>query len=327
MNNKKLEMIGQLPQPAPGQTGWPWTETGEGAATAVSLDSECPTITIVTPSYNQGQFIEATIRSVLLQGYSNLEYFIMDGGSQDGTVDIIRQYEPWLTQWVSEPDRGQTHAINKGLDQGTGQIFAWLNSDDILLPNVLHQVALLYRQRPDAVGWAGGCYLISPEGHLLTIEMPRGLTQAELADWYHTGYIFQPSCFFAADTYRKIGSLDESLHYAMDFDLWMRLAAEGDFVATDEILAAAVIHKEAKTQALRADMHAETIALQIKYGYAELAARHVTRLMTPPPLSQQIKIAIRRQLSPIKQKLPFLNKRRQPIFALVSPPVASQEAS
>jgi hypothetical protein len=158
-------------------------------------------------------------------------------------------------------------------------------------------------------------------------EMPRGLTRPELADWYHTGYIFQPACYFSAEAYHKVGGLDESLHCAMDFDLWMRLAAEGDFVATDEILAAAVVHKEAKTQALRADMHAETIALQIKYGYEELAARRVARLMTPPPLSRQIKTAVRRRLSPVKQKLPFLNRKPQPIFTIMSPPVALEEAS
>ncbi|HFQ93051.1 MAG TPA: glycosyltransferase [Anaerolineae bacterium] len=286
-----------------------------------------PRISIVTPSWNQAQYIEATIRSVLLQGYPNLEYFIMDGGSGDGSLDVIRRYDVWLTGWVSEPDRGQTHAINKGLERAAGQIFTWLNSDDMLLPNALYRVALLYAQKPDAAGWAGGCYLISPDGRLLATEMPRGLTQAELADWYHTGYIFQPSCFFAAAAYRKIGGLDESLHCAMDFDLWMRLAAEGEFVATEEILAAAVIHDEAKSQAQRADMHAETIALQIKYGYEELAARRVARLMAQPSLSRQIKKAVRRRLSPIKQKLPFLHEKQPPLFTPMSAQAAVEETA
>ncbi len=321
MNNPTLE---NLP-PVATQTGWPWTEETPPLPKRMPDGRPWPRISVVTPSYNQAQYIEATIRSVLLQGYPNLEYFVMDGGSTDGSVAIIRRYDAWITQWVSEPDRGQTHAINKGLAQATGQIFTWLNSDDMLLPNALHHVALLYAQKPGAVGWVGGCYLISPDGRLLTTEMPRGLTQAELADWYHTGYIFQPACFFAADAYRKVGRLDESLHYAMDFDLWLRLAAEGEYVATDKILAAAVIHDAAKSQAMRADMHAETIALQIKYGYEELAARRVTRLMSHPPLSRQIQKAVRRRLSPIKQKLPFLRDKRPRLFTPLTPQPAGVE--
>lgn len=95
-----------------------------------------PKISIVTPSFNQGQYIEETIRSILLQGYPNLEYIVIDGGSTDGAVDVIRKYEKWLTYWVSEPDKGQADAINKGLERCTGEIFNWINSDDILLPNV-----------------------------------------------------------------------------------------------------------------------------------------------------------------------------------------------
>lgn len=306
--------MNELPKPK-NEIGWPWTvENSLVNPTQTPNGQSWPRISIVTPSYNQAQYIEATIRSVLLQGYPNLEFFIMDGGSTDGSVEIIRRYDPWITKWVSEPDRGQTHAINKGLSQGSGEIFTWLNSDDILVPNSLFHVAEMYRQNPNAVGWVGGCYLISPEGVLLTTELPRGLTQAELADWYHTGYIFQPSCFFSANAYRKIGGLDESLNYSMDFDLWIRLANEGDYVATDEFLSAAVIHDEAKTQARRADMFAETIAMQIKYGFDEQAAMLINRLMTPPPFSKQLERAVRSRLSPVKQKLPFLKKEKLPLF-------------
>ncbi len=320
----KIPTLRDLSPPG-NQTGWPWTEESAPLPPRMPDGRPWPRISVVTPSWNQARYIEATIRSVLLQRYPNLEYFVMDGGSTDGSVDVIRRYDAWITGWVSEPDRGQTHAINKGLERATGQIFTWLNSDDMLLPNALYRVALLYGQKPDAVGWAGGCYLISPDGRLLATEMPRGLTQPELADWYHTGYIFQPSCFFAAAAYRKIGGLDESLHYAMDFDLWLRLAAEGEYAATDEILAAAVIHDEAKSQAMRADMHAETIALQIKYGYEDLAARRVARLMARPPLSRQIRKAARARLSPLKQKLPFLRKKQPPLFTPAS--AAAEEAA
>src|ERR1700692_4825128 len=120
--------IAELPLPPIGRAGWPWTEN----CTLPDHNQEYaswPRISIVTPSYNQGQFLEETIRSVLLQGYPNLEYFVIDGGSEDRSVEIIKQYQPWITYWVSERDRGQTDAINKGLGLSRGDIFNWLNSD------------------------------------------------------------------------------------------------------------------------------------------------------------------------------------------------------
>ncbi len=115
-----------------------------------------PRINIVTPSYNQGRFIEGTIRSVLLQGYPNLEYIVIDGGSADGTTDVLRKYEPWLTYWVSEPDRGQSHAVNKGFKLASGEIAAWLNSDDQYLPGTLRTIAEHAQKYPEAGAWAGG---------------------------------------------------------------------------------------------------------------------------------------------------------------------------
>ena len=265
-----------LPAPPAGKTGWPWTV----ASSAPPEDrSDWPRISVVTPSYNQGEYIEATIRSVLLQNYPNLEYFIMDGGSTDNSVDVIRRYEPWVTQWVSEPDRGQSHAINKGLDQGTGQIFAWLNSDDQLLPDALWRVAEAYRQQPEAAAWAGTCHLIRADGRIIKSEVPRGLTRDGLADWYYGGFFFQPSCFFSARAWRAINGVDESLNFAMDFDLALRLAEQGPYVKLPDALSAAIIHEEAKTQALRPEMHAELMYVQIKYGYDQLAFKRLRQLL------------------------------------------------
>lgn len=109
-----------LPPPPPGKTGWPWTEESEPLAAQMPDGRPWPRITVVTPSFNQGQFLEATIRSVLLQRYPELEYFVLDGGSTDGSVDTIRRYAPWLSHWVSEPDGGQSAAINRGLERGSG---------------------------------------------------------------------------------------------------------------------------------------------------------------------------------------------------------------
>src|SRR5438309_6203079 len=134
-------MSAKLPPPPPNHTGWPWTEGAAPLGELMGDGSPWPRITIVTPSYNQGRFLEETIRSVLLQGYPNLEYMVIDAASTDESVEIIRKYERWLAYWVSEKDRGQTHAINKGLAKATGEIFSYLNSDDLLAPGALAAVA------------------------------------------------------------------------------------------------------------------------------------------------------------------------------------------
>jgi glycosyltransferase involved in cell wall biosynthesis len=234
-----------------------------------------PRISIVTPSYNQGQFIEQTIRSVLLQGYPNLEYIIVDGGSTDASVEIIKRYESWLAYWESEKDRGQSHAINKGLERATGQIFHWLNSDDYLTPGALQEVANMVVKHPDAVGWVGGCRRVDPAGNLLSLVIPQNLARDHLANWARDGFFYQPSCFFSAQTWEEVGPLDENLHCALDLDLWLRLSKEGEFVSTEKILSGAVIHPDAKTQAHRLAMRAETIHLQVKYGYHEIAVENL----------------------------------------------------
>jgi glycosyltransferase involved in cell wall biosynthesis len=138
----KYPKLAELPPPSPGKTGWPWTVETPPLLPDRPDGCPWPRISIVTPSYNQGQFIEETIRSVLLQGYPDLEYIIIDGGSTDNSVEIIAKYEFRLAYWVSEKDRGQSHAINRGFCRSTGCLLGWLNSDDVLLPNALVTVAM-----------------------------------------------------------------------------------------------------------------------------------------------------------------------------------------
>ena len=240
-------------------------DSGEPAA------RDLPRISIVTPSFNQAPFLEQTLRSVLLQGYPNLEYMVFDGGSRDGSVEILQRYSDHLTHWQSEPDRGQAHAINQGLERASGEILAWLNSDDLLLPNALHRVAKLYQEIPEAAAWIGACYRIDGEGRLLSVVHGRGLEQKSIADWGSKGFFYQPSCFFSAEAWHEVGPLDVKLRYAFDVDLWIRLAGAGAFAATQDVLSAAVIHDEAKTQAERSGMHAETIAVQVAHGFREAA--------------------------------------------------------
>src|SRR5262245_43472888 len=126
--------LAELPPPPSAKTGWPWTEESRRLSNRTTEDRAWPRISVVTPSFNQGKFIEETIRSILLQGYPNLEYIVIDGGSTDNSLEVIKRYSPWLSYWVSEKDRWQSHAINKGMSHATGDIVAWLNSDDLYLP-------------------------------------------------------------------------------------------------------------------------------------------------------------------------------------------------
>ena len=133
----KTLLLADLPPPPPGRTGWPWTVASPAVPETAPGGAPWPRITIVTPSFNQGQFLEETIRSVLLQGYPNLEYIIIDGGSNDNSIEIINRYKNWISYWISEKDRGQAHAINKGIDRSTGEVLAWLNSDDVYMVEFL----------------------------------------------------------------------------------------------------------------------------------------------------------------------------------------------
>ena len=226
----------ELPPLPPGKAGWPWTEespqlpdnvpdpsTGSGHA------APWPRISIVTPSYNQGQFIEETIRSVLLQGYPNLEYIIIDGGSTDGSVDIIRKYEPWLAYWVSEPDRGQSHAINKGLLRTSGDVIAYLNSDDIYLRDVLAHVSQEYAHNPfDLIAY--DCHYIDADGH--TFHVTRHCTNSlldllDLSRYDRSEGVTQPGVFWSRRVLDTCGLFREDLHRSMDYEYWVRATSAG----------------------------------------------------------------------------------------------------
>lgn len=179
-------------------------------------------MTIVTPSYNQGEFIRATIESVLAQDYPRLEYIIMDGGSTDQTAAIVGEYAGRLT-WISEKDRGQAHAINKGFAMATGEIVAWLNSDDILLPGAVARAVNAFAAAPPGVGAIyGEGYLLDREGRI-TRRFPATEPFNLWKLTYLSDYILQQSVFFRRAAIEEIGWLDENLHYALDWDLLIRL--------------------------------------------------------------------------------------------------------
>lgn len=214
-------MMKELPSPPADRSGWPWTE--EGATPAPARDLSWPKITIVTPSFNQGAFLEETIRSVLLQGYPNLEYIVMDGGSSDASPFIIRKYEPWLSDWVSKRDRGQSDAINKGFARGSGDIFTWLCSDDLLLPGALHAVARAFRENPEASVVAGSCYF-QVDGKPERSGERKGLGP-RLERMPYVAGVWQPSTFFRRELVTRPELVRCDLNYCMDRELWCYLTA------------------------------------------------------------------------------------------------------
>lgn len=182
---------------------------------------EWPRITVVTPSYNQAAFLRATIESVLGQGYPNLEYFIIDGGSTDGSVEIIRHYEDRLDGWVSEKDAGQADAIAKGFDRASGELLGWLNSDDVLFPGALFAIAQAYRQSPNACIFTGGVAVSeSADGAIAHCLAARRVGWCAR---YFILPISQPGTFYNARDYRAVGGIRSDLHIHLDPELHYRL--------------------------------------------------------------------------------------------------------
>jgi glycosyltransferase involved in cell wall biosynthesis len=181
-------------------------------------------ISIVTPSYNQSQFLEQTIDSVLCQNYPNIEYIIIDGGSTDGSVDIIKKYNRYLHYWVSERDRGQTHAINKGLETATGDILTYLNSDDLYLPGAFEFVAEYFNNNPEIKFIYGNIQIIDEKGNIIKRKKqpPFDYIMGCMLGFGHI--IDQPAAFWQREIYETVGPLNESYHYSMDEEYWLRIA-------------------------------------------------------------------------------------------------------
>lgn len=221
-----------------------------------------PSITIVTPSMNQGAYLDAAIRSVTDQNYPHIEYLVVDGGSRDGSVDIIRSHEKKLSWWVSEPDRGQYDAINKGFARSTGEIMGWLNSDDMYLPWTLSVVGEVFGKFPDVewitsmypLGWdiqgrAVSCRVMPPLDHK---DFLRG-GALPIPKWHGKAWIMQEATFWRRSLWEKAGGkLDTSYPLAADLELWARFFKHADLVRVGVPLAGFRMHPEQKTCALAA---------------------------------------------------------------------------
>lgn len=232
---------------------WPWTEQTVVPPELICEGSAWPFISIVTPSFNQGQFLEETIRSVLHQDYPNLEYIIIDGASTDSSAEIIKKYEPWLKYWVSEPDRGQSHAINKGFQHASGEILAWLNSDDIYLPGALWTIgnAVKHCREKDSKwnGWfTGGCIyenLVTQERKQLIPAEPPDDPLLRLS-WRCP----QRSSFWTKACWEVVGGVPEDLHFVFDTEFFLRLVFSGyKPQVLSKVLAVGRLHENCKTLA------------------------------------------------------------------------------
>ena len=233
--------LADLPDPPPGRSGWPWTDAAPPAASA-----DLPRITVVTPSFNQGEFLEETIRSVLLQGYPNLQYLVVDGGSTDRSVDVIRRYERHLACWVSERDRGHTHALNKGFARADGEVYAFLNSDDYYEPGALLAAGrAISPERPWVVGRVR---YLDEQGRTWPLPACPG---REVAPWFLHCPVAQPGAFWRADLHRRAGPFDESFRFFFDYEFWMRLrfGLGAAPTAIDAPVAVYRLHAESKTVA------------------------------------------------------------------------------
>jgi glycosyltransferase involved in cell wall biosynthesis len=230
-------MLVRLPLPPEGKTGWPWLEESNPAI--YRERNNWPKLTIVSPSYNQAGFLEQTIRSVLLQNYPNLEYIIIDGGSTDGSKEILEKYSPWISYWQCEKDKGQGNAINLGFSLSSGTYHAWINSDDYYLKNIFHQVIMRFlNANTDFVYGYGQNY------HLDTGRLTETKVLPLLDFFIKIPSLVQPSAFWSARIHQPVW---EELHCAMDYELWLRLVKGHKRSLIRESLSVANIHDGAKT--------------------------------------------------------------------------------
>ena len=244
--------LSDLPEPPKVKQGWPWTESGTPLSPLTPDGREWPRVTVITPSFNQARFIEETLRSVLLQGYPNLEYLVLDGGSTDGSVEIIKKYGAWIDYWISEPDGGQSAAINRGLHMGSGEFATWINSDDMLYKDALVNHATRSSFEAGII-YVGVCALMNVNGEIRSMHTSSIDTFEDLLRvpriWRQRRNIVQPEVLFPRALALEVGGLDVKNHYSMDYELWGKFFLAGaKFRNTDIPFGMFRIHADQKTK-------------------------------------------------------------------------------
>ena len=222
-----------------------------------------PKISIITVSYNQGQFIEDNILSVINQNYPNIEHIIIDAGSTDGTLDFLKKYDKHLN-WISESDKGQSDGLNKGFKKATGDIIGWFNSDDRVAPGALHKVARFFMEHPNEIAVVGDQVIIDENGYVLKTIKSKSYSFDYLLN--HAKGITQNSTFFKNEVFKKTGYLNKDIHYAMDRDLFIRIAKVKMIPYLAEPLGEFRIQKDAKTAQGSYYFAKDLIKIRKKYG-------------------------------------------------------------
>lgn len=237
-------------------------------------------ISIVIPCYQSGKYIRKCLQSLLDQNDPNLEIIVIDGGSTDNTVAIIREFESAIHYWVSEKDKGQSHAIQKGLDRSTGEIWNWLCADDWLLPGALEKLRQAYKSVPNAVAWVGACQRLHENGWLHYISYPTVLVSENILANFSARMFYQPAAFLKRATVEKVGGIRQELQYAMEYDLYSRLVFQGKFVGFDSVIAVALAQSDAKTVSNTQDAWREKVELLEILGLSDSAAMLQKRIET-----------------------------------------------
>jgi glycosyltransferase involved in cell wall biosynthesis len=249
----------------------------------LELKPALPLVSIVTPSFNQARFLETTIQSVLSQSYPRLEYIIVDGGSTDGSLEIIKKYSDRLAWWVSEKDKGQTDAINKGFAHAKGDILAWLNSDDAYLPDAVASAVPFFQKYPGLGLLYGDTNFINEAGQIIG-KFGAAQTNIHLL---RQGYVHIPqqASFFRGDLWRSVGPLDPTFYFAMDYDLWVRIAARTQVKYVPQTWANFRLHADGKTIASDDRCWPEMLRVHYRDGGSFLsvivAKYYVRKLIAP----------------------------------------------
>lgn len=254
----------KLPLPPSGKKSWPWTKESKPLSPVMSDGKPWPKISIVTPSYNQGQFLEETIRSVLLQNYPNFEYIIMDGGSTDNSVKIIKQYEKFLTYWISENDKGQADAIYRGFKKTSGDIIAWINSDDYYLQNAFKVVSKFFKNHQKKELLIGGSFHADIKGEI--IKKYYGFPQKFESLLISGMHFNQPACFWRRESFFAVDGFDRSLQCCFDYDMFLRLTNRNFPGYTNNIIAVYRCHGDSKTSTIADVVSNERKKIRNKHG-------------------------------------------------------------
>jgi hypothetical protein len=288
--------------------GWPGSSS-PAVPERFSADPDRPLFSIVIPTLNQGPFIEDTLLSILWQGYDNVEIIVVDGGSTDETPSVLERYRPWIRVLISEPDRGQSDAINKGFRRASGSIFAWLNSDDFYLPGAFSTVLRCFDAHPDGRWVIGSGDIVSADQRFLRHVPGREGSAQTLMAIENDCFLLQQSCFWSASLWQEAGgAVDEGLSLLMDYDLWWRFSRCCPGIVTQEKLGAMRYYATVKTRRQGDRFPAELATIYARHGATEQLDRLVQRLLAE-------KSALGERLAALENQLPVRLLKRLRLLA------------